>query len=305
VNADMTRLLAERFPKAIVYGIDLSPVTISLPENALFIKGNFMQLAGADPDLQPESVEYLFNRFISGGMMDWTSTLSCRIVYWLWEAGLRCKCAAVFGGSTEQQAHHSARHEHPTLEFYKDGKAISHDWPWRKFLREWCDKVGLKPDDIKRAPQFLEQAGFQNVQCQEYKMPFGKLEGHPETQAYAEYSPQTVQLIADQMPKLLPGEENREQRESLISSIYQTMAPGMYPWYSRVDLFGDKQLMFTQRTASIGLYMLSGPRSLRSNSIRSTCGRHTAKRKGFCEKTVHRTVVPTIYQWNLQRMPVM
>ena len=72
-DGSMTVLLAQRFPNAKIYGIDISPVpaAANLPTNIEYVQGNFFDLVKSDTRFEPGSLDYCFSRFLISGMKDW------------------------------------------------------------------------------------------------------------------------------------------------------------------------------------------------------------------------------------------
>lgn len=67
--------LGTTFPKAMVYGVDLSAVPALRPklDNIEYIQGDVMELAATDTDyrLAKGSFNYVFSRFLMGGITEW------------------------------------------------------------------------------------------------------------------------------------------------------------------------------------------------------------------------------------------
>ena len=66
----MTLNLAERFPSAIVYGVDISPPPAHAQErakklgNIAWIPGNIFHLIGQHPQLQVESADFVYSNML-------------------------------------------------------------------------------------------------------------------------------------------------------------------------------------------------------------------------------------------------
>lgn len=71
--------LGTLFPQASVYGVDLSTVPALRPklENIEYIQGDIIKLATTDTDdrLAHGTFDYVFSRFLMGGITDWDKYL--------------------------------------------------------------------------------------------------------------------------------------------------------------------------------------------------------------------------------------
>ena len=70
----VTCYLGERYPDALVWGIDLSPIPAihhRKPNNVTFVQGDFLTLAAGDGRLAKGSTDLIFNRLLILGMTDW------------------------------------------------------------------------------------------------------------------------------------------------------------------------------------------------------------------------------------------
>lgn len=72
--------LAKRFPSAQVVGVDLAPVIelSYLPSNVLFMQGTFIDLV-KDGKLQENDFDYVFQRMLVMGVVDWTKHISTAV----------------------------------------------------------------------------------------------------------------------------------------------------------------------------------------------------------------------------------
>ena len=75
----MTVALAQTFPSAQVYGLDLAPVpqtsTNPRPPNVQYIQGNIHDLLGQHPDLQPGTFDYIYSRYLLATATPWLKYL--------------------------------------------------------------------------------------------------------------------------------------------------------------------------------------------------------------------------------------
>lgn len=70
----VSRHLAQQYPSATIYGVDISPVPAisEKPENVEYILGDIKQLAGAsDERIKDGDVDYIYQRLLICGMTDW------------------------------------------------------------------------------------------------------------------------------------------------------------------------------------------------------------------------------------------
>ena len=187
----VTRYLSSHFRTAEhVYGIDLSPVPVQSGDdsasNLSFIQGNFRTLAGVDPRLQYGSVDFVFSRLLLCGMTDWAGYVRDALKM------LKPGCWAEMGDYAEDV-------------FYTDNRHVPRkDWEW---LRSGV-RLGLDLDAGLTIRQYMEEAGFVDVQRWEYRIPYWRTAGqqHPETRKMTEL------MIGDKwglywhmIPKLLDG----------------------------------------------------------------------------------------------------
>ena len=171
----MSLFMAEYFQNAIVYGVDISPVPTSMQAEAErigrvhFIQGNIYEIACKHPNLQLESVDYIFHCLLAPAME------SC-FVY------LRDIVAPFLkpGGWIEM-------HDSPCLDFYSSasGKTemVSAHWRWSKQTRDQFELRGQ--GDRRSEPGFeciipmLQILDYENVRQKLYEMPWGPVPGRP------------------------------------------------------------------------------------------------------------------------------
>lgn len=77
----MTVILARLFPQAEVIGVDIAPVPSNrhgpVPSNITYIQGDIRQLiASGNPNFQPASFDYVFERLLIMAITDWPAHIS-------------------------------------------------------------------------------------------------------------------------------------------------------------------------------------------------------------------------------------
>ncbi|EME41905.1 hypothetical protein DOTSEDRAFT_27014 [Dothistroma septosporum NZE10] len=204
VNADMTNILAQRFPKAQVYGVDLSAVEPDdVPSNVEFIRGNVTKLIGVDERLAPGSADYVFSRFLLAGVDDWESHIKS-------VARLLAP-----GGWLEM-------HDGKTLHYYdyQTGEALSKDWEWLSFFDKRApeqDKSDLH--SIRHWKAWFSSAGLNDVVAKPYRLRFEPtpIPEEPAGELFAQHGTvRTWTSFAPALERWFPGPENAERRRALV-----------------------------------------------------------------------------------------
>ena len=169
---DVSREFAARFPKARVYGIDLSvlPEHDNPRQNLTYIHGDIMQLLRAgDVPLAPESVDYAFGRLLVCGMTEWPEYI-------------RMVAGAVRGGGWVEM------HDWDQ-QVWEDGRNVSDEWPWlQAIIKHGWEQKKLDLRCSQKLKGWMEAAGLVDVQEVRYRAPLGlwDVEEHPETKKMAE-----------------------------------------------------------------------------------------------------------------------
>jgi ubiquinone/menaquinone biosynthesis C-methylase UbiE len=167
----MTSIIAERFPSAKIYGVDLSPIPSSIrpkPQNVEFIQGNILELE--DERLQEGTSDYIFHRMLVAGITDWPGYIK--------------KCFTLLKpcGYLEMQDLAFPFHD-------INGKEISQDWDWFKIMREASLRRGVDLDCPLRFEPLMKAAGFVDIQGEEYKWPWSRedWDEYPESSEIRKY----------------------------------------------------------------------------------------------------------------------
>lgn len=154
----VTDKLARRFPKAEVYGLDLSPVPTLREQraNVQYLRGNVLTqqptlwTGSAGPVLdQDEAVfDYIFSRLLIAGMTDWH--------------GLLKKEFAMLdsGGYLE--------HHEVDFTIFGAGGKVAHDGPL-----EIIKALGIEQHAGTKMRDWFEDAGFVDVVVHKYQLSFG------------------------------------------------------------------------------------------------------------------------------------
>ena len=150
-----------QFPDAAhIYGIDLCQVPAPPPgetsaSNVAFIRGNFRTLSGTDPRLSFGSAEYVYSRMLECGMTDWPGYVS--EVFKMLKPGVWVE----MGDYIEDV-------------FFSDQRTVKpqSDWEWLRAIRAGGQRQGLDLDAGRNQANYMESAGFVDVQRWEYKVPF-------------------------------------------------------------------------------------------------------------------------------------
>ena len=205
------RQIAQDYPTATVYGIDISnvPPFPDTPTNVEYITGDIKQLVeSGDPRFKGGSFDYVFQRLLICGMTNWPGYIGQMVQL------LRP------GGYLEIQDY--------DYRWYKEGpsegseQVIGSDWKWTYPLRRGASQLGLDLDIGSNAKQYMENAGLVDVQVVKYKVPFGTwmADGKPETRKIGEHQvPNMANVISEHvLPGVtrelnIPEEEMRELKE--------------------------------------------------------------------------------------------
>lgn len=222
----MTLYLAKLFPNAHVYGIDLSEVRLpNPPPNVTFIRGNIVHLIGEDPRLQPNSVDYLFNRFLNTGIDDWPAYFAavCRLV----------KPDGWF-----------ELHDAPKLNFRIDGRLVSHEWEWVKYFQSPGEPPEDDPHGLNFFQGLLQDNGFEEIDGRPYKMPWSPPPAEcPEDEPWVQYisTPRHQWWRVPLLELKFPREEDRELKERLREEMIATIAPEKGKYMPFCAVWGRKK----------------------------------------------------------------
>ena len=154
------------------------------------IQGNFRDLVGVDPRLSFGSVDFAFSRLLLCGMTDWPGYV--RDVLKM----LRPGCWAEMGDYVEDV-------------FYSDNRSIPREeWEWLRSIRAGGVHLGLDLDAGLNIAQYMEEAGFVEIERREYQIQYWREAESEQPEAMT----MTEHLIGDKwglywhiFPKLLDG----------------------------------------------------------------------------------------------------
>lgn len=187
----VTCYLGERFPDALVWGIDLSPVPTMhhhKPNNVTFVQGEFLTLAAGDGSFAKGSTDLIFNRLLVLGMTDWQRYIET--------AASMLKP----GGYLEVQE--------VEPNWYMEGEVVSEDWEWLKAYYAALQAKGLDPYCAEKLDGWMRAAGLQAVQVKRFAWPFTK---------------QQRDMYQWFLPKILAGQGHSEERiDSLTEEAAKT-----------------------------------------------------------------------------------
>ena len=165
-TGNVCRQLAQRFPDATVLGVDITPVPTfsNTPQNISYIAGDIKQVARSDERFMDGDLDYIFGRFLLGGMTAWPAYIR--------------QMASLLRPGGYLEMHEAA------FRLYKcssatprlprdDDPVISADWPWLRVLRRGGEQLGLDMDIGANAQRYMREAGLVDVEVKKYALPFG------------------------------------------------------------------------------------------------------------------------------------
>lgn len=225
----MTLLMAEYFPNATIYGVDLSPVPATAQEEAKrlggrvqFIEGNMFNLVDKHPALGSGTADFVYHRLLVAAQKSYLEYLRNVVMPLLRP-----------GGWVEM-------HDTPALRWYQDdlrtpgsAKKISNDWLWIKPWNEGAaPRLGVQ-DTFLSIVSSLQLLDFEDATQKIYKLYWAPVKDRPETNKWAAYAPRRVaDAFSVSIPKALTGAELQSVgAENLERSIRETVGKpkeGMY-----------------------------------------------------------------------------
>lgn len=217
----MTLLLAEKFPNATIYGIDLSDVNIdNKPANVAFIQGNIHNLIDKDPRLARGSSDYIYSRFMAAGVEDWLEHIT--------------SISQLLAPGGYLELHESIR----ATWRGKNDEEISRDWQWLQLMHPGMYWPPNDPTGLDFFQTLMRTAGLENVEGKVYKLsPSDK----PEAKLWSEYARDLFPTSwAAPIQRLLPGEENQSRREELTKELFETLKPEEGVYFPCVVVWGQK-----------------------------------------------------------------
>jgi SAM-dependent methyltransferase len=216
----MTLFLAEKFPNATVYGVDLSEINVEAPPNVTFIKGNIHKLIGEDPRLQPGSADYIFSRYMAAGVEDWLEHIKS------------ISTLLAPGGFLE--LHESIR----AIWRDENDQEISRDWQWMRLLDVFTWWPEGDPTGLNYFQSLMKTAGLAGVQGKAYKLsPSDKPEAKLWSKFAAELFP-TGWLAP--IERKLSGDENKQRRKELEEELFRTLKPRPGVYFPTVVVWGQR-----------------------------------------------------------------
>lgn len=216
----MCNLLAQKFPEAIVFGVDPSPPPDGFHDkldNVEYIQGRYEDLlAAGDPRLELASFDYIFIRMAICWVTDWPSHIN------------RIQSLLKPGAWVELQdvslpIHFSGTDPHP----------VDTDWEWVKVVRNVCLKNTDCASGINLESR-MNEGGFSDVRSVEY--PFcvsNPWPGRPETAPVAEYTGKYVPLVffglLDQYAKdKYTADEIQQMKDSAMETAFSGKVPMLH-----------------------------------------------------------------------------
>ncbi|KAL8947787.1 MAG: hypothetical protein Q9222_005972 [Ikaeria aurantiellina] len=171
--------LAQQYPSATVYGVDISPVPSfsKAPSNLEYVTGDIKRLAsndGGDERINRGDFDYIYQSLLICGMTDWPGYLRQMILLLKPGGYLEMHEVAETWYKTSSSSSSLPNREDPI---------ISHDWKWMQAMRRGAEQLGLDTDIGINAEQYMKDAGLADVQVAKYPVPFGTwmAEEKPET----------------------------------------------------------------------------------------------------------------------------
>lgn len=149
----VTCYLGERFPDALVWGIDISPVpTIhDKPNNVTFVQGDFRTLASTDNRFARGSADLVFNRLLICGITDWKGYIETSVNM------------LKPGGYLEVQE--------VAWRWYTEGVDVGRNWEWLKAYYAELQAKGLDPYCVGKMEGWMRDAGLESIQTKHFPWP--------------------------------------------------------------------------------------------------------------------------------------
>lgn len=212
----VTELLASKFPKAQVFGLDLSkvPELRDRPSNVKFLQGNILDQA---PDVWVPSgsldksggLDLIFSRLLVCGMNDWPSYPK------------NAFSLLSSGGYMEI-------HDVDWVWFDSSGTEISADWAWWQRVRAAGESRGLNFLCASKAATWMRDAGFVDIQVSKYRWPFGgRWEKTEDMRGMGDYSAEAMpEMVHHMIPKSMEGQNlSSEEIEEMRKAMKKDLAP--------------------------------------------------------------------------------
>ncbi len=152
----VTCYLGNRFPDALVWGIDISPVPSihDKPDNVTFVQGDFLTLAASDDRFRQGSADLVFSRLLICGMTGWEAYVGTAVKL------LRP------GGYLEVQEVESG--------WYVEGEEITRGWEWLKAYYAALEAKGLDPYCARKMEGWMRDAELEGLEVRSFSWPFAR-----------------------------------------------------------------------------------------------------------------------------------
>jgi SAM-dependent methyltransferase len=186
--------LANMFPAAQAYGIDLSPVPEAVkaiaPKNVTWIQGDILDIDPQKPGAEfikstlatSEGADYLFGRMLFLGINDWPRYFK----------------------TCSQLLRPGAFIEHQDLDwnFYRagTGECLSGNWEWHRTVLAACRKTGLSTSAGSSAAGHMKEAGLEVITTRTFEFSFVPSKLTPDSQPMGRY---VQSKLIPQYPELL------------------------------------------------------------------------------------------------------
>ena len=229
--------MAQQYPDATVYGVDISnvPPFSNTPKNVEYINGDIKKLASQnDGRLREGELDFVYQRLLICGMTDWPNYVK------LMTRLLRP------GGFMEIHDYAYIYYKRSSQSGEAD-KIISNDWKWLKAMRRGAPQLGLDLDIGLNAERYMKEAGLVDVQVVKYEVPFGSWladsEGKPETRKIGEHQVSSMGKVFSE--SILPGVTRRleigeEEMKELQQECRDTLKEEEGKYYNFYVTWGRK-----------------------------------------------------------------
>jgi SAM-dependent methyltransferase len=232
-SGGMTLYLAQKYPQATIYGVDLmhnvSPQGRALADklgNIRWVQGNFFDLVGTHPEVEDASFDLTYSRLVVAGLKSWTAYIGA--IKRLLKPGGWCEI-----------------HELSDIAFYDaENRIISADWEWVNVINSNSMSRGLERNNgVPSLPYTLQTQGFEEAGGKLYKLPQGvPVPGKPETEKWAKYAPDgVVQVFSDGVWYILK-DQPKEEYERVQRNVRETLQPREGVWMPFYVVWARKPL---------------------------------------------------------------
>ena len=207
--------LAQRFPSAEVYGLDISPIPDAVraiaPSNVTWVKGDILDVQhdsnfqisssnneapSLDSIFQPNSLSYIFGRMLFLGITNWSHYFSL--------------------ASQSLQPGGIIEHQDVDWDFNLPSEdRVSDAWPWHRALSSAFTKRGFSTRSGSQAAELMREAGLEVLNVTTFEWTYVPSEGTlPGSLKMCEYlQGRLVPLFPDIMSKMLGSDEDSVKEE--------------------------------------------------------------------------------------------